>query len=183
MCGDSANLEGFQCPMKRFQCNSWHTFGHYTSICYQRIQQKQAPYKSRKPKAHQLKVGTIYVQDSTICVQSEDSSSDDSFWLQIKVQCTHASVKSTPTHCTAYLITNWTYWLKLHQTRNLYLRTRLDTGADINIMPASVYRLVLKDPKLRKVIPSKLEIGTYTNDTVKLLMFANYTWSTWTVKS
>ena len=84
-CGDSAHLEVFQCPMKRFQCKSCHQFGHYASLCYQKIQQKQAPYKSRKPKAHQLKAGTIYVQDSTICGQSEDSSSDDSFCLQIKV--------------------------------------------------------------------------------------------------
>ena len=39
----------------------------------------------------------------------------------------------------------------------------------VNIMPASVYRLVSKDPMLRKLVPSKLEIGTYTIDTVKIV--------------
>ena len=131
---------------------------------------KQAPYKSRKPKAHQLKVGAIYVQESTTCGQSKDSSSDDSFCLQIKVQHIQASVKNTPTP--AHMTTNLAYWLKQHQTRNLYLRARLDTCADVNIMPASVYKLVFKDPTLRKLIPSKLEIGTYTNDMVTRMLIS-----------
>ena len=38
---------------------------------------------------------------------------------------------------------------------------------DVNIMPSSVYKLVLKDPDLKKLPPSTLEIGTYTTDTVK----------------
>ena len=37
-CGDSAHLEGFQCPTKKFQCKSCHTFGHYKSLCFQRVQ-------------------------------------------------------------------------------------------------------------------------------------------------
>ena len=36
-------------------------------------------------------------------------------------------------------------------------------------MPASVYKLVFRDPKLEKLLPSKLQIGTYTNDTVKII--------------
>ena len=51
-CGDSAHLEVFQCPAKKFQCKACHKFGHYTSLCFQKIQQKQAPYKHREPKAH-----------------------------------------------------------------------------------------------------------------------------------
>ena len=80
-CGDSAHLEGFQCPVKKFQCKSCHKFGHYTSLCFQRVQHKQAPYKSWKPKAHQLEAGTIYVQDSVTGSQSEDSSTDNSFFF------------------------------------------------------------------------------------------------------
>ena len=40
---------------------------------------------------------------------------------------------------------------------------------DVHIIPASVYKLVFKDPILRKLVPSKLEVGTYTNDMVKLV--------------
>ena len=54
------------------------------------------------------------------------------------------------------------------ENRNLYLRARLDTCADTNIMLASVYKLVFKDPSMEKLIPNKLQIGTYTHDTVKI---------------
>ena len=36
-------------------------------------------------------------------------------------------------------------------------------------MPASVYKLVFRDPSREKLIPNKLQIGTYTNDTVKIV--------------
>ena len=45
----------------------------------------------------------------------------------------------------------------------------MDTCADVNIMPASVYRLMFKDPEMKKLAPSELEIGTYTTDTVKIV--------------
>ena len=67
------------------------------------------------------------------------------------------------------MITNLAYKLKAHQTRNQYLRARLDTCADVNIMPASVYKLKFNDPELKKLAPSTLEIGTYTTDTVKIV--------------
>ena len=59
--------------------------------------------------------------------------------------------------------------MKIHENRNLYLRARLDTCTEVNIMPASVYKLVFHDPNLEKLIPNKLQIGTYTNDTVKIV--------------
>ena len=34
-------------------------------------------------------------------------------------------------------------------------------------MPASVYEIVFQDPDCKKLAPSKLEIGTYTTDTVQ----------------
>ena len=40
---------------------------------------------------------------------------------------------------------------------------------NVNIMPASVYMLVFMDTDCKKLAPSKLEIGTYTNETVKLV--------------
>ena len=58
-CGDSIHMEGFQCPAKKFQCKACHKFGHFTNLCYQK---KQAPFKSRKPKAHQLHAGAVYAE-------------------------------------------------------------------------------------------------------------------------
>ena len=51
----------------------------------------------------------------------------------------------------------------------MYLRARLDTCADINLMPASVYQLVFKDPKMQKLTPSNLQVGTYTTESVKIV--------------
>ena len=33
-CGNSAQVEGFQCPAKRYQCKACHKSGHFTSFCY-----------------------------------------------------------------------------------------------------------------------------------------------------
>ena len=68
-CGDSSHEEGFQCHVKKFQCKACHKFGHFTSICYQK---KQTPFKSRRPKAHQLQAGAMYAQEKAICRHSAD---------------------------------------------------------------------------------------------------------------
>ena len=80
----------------------------FTNLCYQK---KPEPFKSRRPKAHQLQAGTVYVQEKAICGCSEDYSPiDDSFYLQIQVQCTQASSKKIPTP--THLITNLAYRLR-----------------------------------------------------------------------
>ena len=165
--GDSAHIEGFQWPAKKFQCKACHKFGYFTSLCFQRNQQKQAPYKFRKPKIHPLKAGALYTQENAVSSQSEDSSSKDSFCLQINIQCIQVSIRNVPTP--AHLTANLVYWLKPHHNRNLYLRARLDTCADVNVMPASVYRLMFKEPEMKGLAWSELEIGAYTTDTVKIV--------------
>ena len=42
-CGDSAHLEGFQYPAKKFQCKACHKFSHFTSLCYQKNQPQKHP--------------------------------------------------------------------------------------------------------------------------------------------
>ena len=97
----------------------------------------------------------------------EVDSSDDLFCLQLKIQ--HVQTHNKMTQKPVCLITNPAYRLKQHENRNLYLRSRLDTCTHVNIIPASVYKLVFRDPNLEKLVPSKLQIGTYTNDTVKVV--------------
>ena len=124
-------------------------------------------FKSKISKAHQLQVGVVYMQEDSICGKSADlNSSDESFCLQVKIQCTQANTKIPTPH---HLITNLASGLKPHHKRNQYLRARLDTCADVNIMPVSVYKLVFQDPDCKKLAPSKLEIGTYNTATVKLV--------------
>ena len=152
-CGNSTHLEGFTCPAKKYQCKSCHKYGHFTSLYFMKSQQKQAYHKHCKPKAHQLTAGTIKAYDS----QSDFEGSENSFCLQLQVKHVQAQTKvdKKPTA----LITNLPYRMKVHENRNLYLRARLDTCADVNIMPASVYKLVFRDPSMEKLIPNKLQIG------------------------
>ena len=85
-----------------------------------------------------LQVGAVYACDKSIGGHPEYlSSSDDSFSLQVKIQYTQSDCKKIPTP--SHLITNLAYRLQPHETRNQYLRARLDTSVDVHIMPASVY--------------------------------------------
>ena len=164
-CGDSLHVECFQCPVKKYQCKTCHKYGHFTSLCYQK---KQVSFKPREPKAYMLQAGAVYACDKSICSHSENlSSSDDSFCLQVKIQHAQADCEKIPTP--SHFITNLVYRLKPHHTRKNYLRARSDTCADVNIMLASMYKLVFKNPDLKRLAPSTLEMGTYTAYTVKII--------------
>ena len=162
-CGDTAHCNGFTCPAKKYQCKACHKFGHFTSQCFQRRQHSQN--KFRQPKAHQIHVDNLY--DDPDSYPSDVSSSEDSFCLQVRIwrQLNGTQKIPKPTH----LITNIAYQLKQHHTRNQYLRARIDTGAKVNIMPASVYRLIYHDQDLQKLTPCRLKIRTYTMDTIKII--------------
>ena len=67
-CGDSRLVEGFKCPAKKYQCRSCHKSGHFTSLHFQ----KQVPFKPRTPKAHQLQTEEVYMQNDSVCGQSEE---------------------------------------------------------------------------------------------------------------
>ena len=123
--------------------------------------------QSQKPKTHQLHAGPMYAQDSSNLSHSEESSSDESFCLQLQVQSNHAEGKQIPNP--VHLKMNLAFHLKLHYTRNMYLRACLDTCADMNIMPGSVYQLVFKCLEMRKFKLCKMQISTCTADTVKII--------------
>ena len=130
------------------QCKACHKFGLFTSQCFQRKQHSQ--HKYRRPKAHQIQANEIY--DSPDSYPSDGSSSEDSFCVEMKIKQEQdgAQKVSRPTH----LITNIAYQSKQHHTRNQYRRARIDTCADVNLMPVSVYRLIYHDQDLKKLTPS-----------------------------
>ena len=73
-----------------------------------------------QPKAHQLQAEEIYLQDDSICGQSEEfTSSNDPFCLQLQIQ--HAQAKpKLPT--ISHHITNLAYKRQPHHKQNQYLR-------------------------------------------------------------
>ena len=102
------HVEGFKCPAEKYQCKSCHKYGHLTHLCFK----KQAGFKTKTPKAHQLQAEKIYLQEDSICSQSEEFTySDDSFCLQMQIQCAQAKTKLSTT---SHLITNLAYQLQPH---------------------------------------------------------------------
>ena len=162
-CGDTAHREGFICPAKKYECKVCHKFAHFTSQSYQKKQYPQQKY--RQPKAHQIQVDESYhySHDNS----SDVSLSEDSFCLQVKVTKQNKRTQKLPN--TTHLLTNIAYRLKPHHTRNQYLRARIDTVAEVNLMPVSVYRLIYQDQDLKKLTPCNLKIGTYMTDTIRII--------------
>ena len=150
-------------PRKKYQCKECHKFGHFTSQCFQKKQYPQQ--KFRQPKEHQIQLDESYHYPHDY--SSDVSSSEDSFCLQVKVNKQNKKTEKLPN--TTHLLTNIAYRLKLHHTRNQYLRARIDTGAEVNLMPVSVYRLIYQDQDLKKLTPCNLKIGTYTADTIRII--------------
>ena len=167
-CSDTPHAKGFQCQARRFQCKICHKFGHFTSVCFQksRGQHSTNSFHARKPKAQQLHAGALYTLQDT--VNSEyDPDPEENFCLQMKVHRTRISHPEVPKP--VYLMANLAYHLKEHHTRNQYLWARLDTCADVNLMPMAVYCLMFNNPQLKKLTPSNMEIETYTSEIVKII--------------
>ena len=118
-CGDSIHAQAFQSHAKKFQCKVGNKYGPFSSLCYQKKTLVHHKNSCRNPKVHQLYAGSMHAQDSSSDSYSEDSSSDESFCLQLQIQSKHAEGKQilNPVH----LIMNLVYHLKPHHTRNMYL--------------------------------------------------------------
>ena len=142
--GDTPLIEGFKCPTSRHQCKYCHKFGHFSHLCFKEKQESEYNRRSRKPKAHQIMVGT-YSAEGPIDDQTDTSftSSEDSFCLQMKVQHKQAEDNCSDVQ---HLVTNLEYKLKPHRRRTKFLWARIDTCSNVNVMPVSVYCVMYKDP-------------------------------------
>ena len=76
---------------------------------------------------------TLYDADSS----ESESETKDTFCLQMKIHRTRISHPEVPKP--VYLMANLAYRLQEHHQRNQYLWARLDTCADINLMPMVVH--------------------------------------------
>ena len=145
-CGDSHHREGFRCPASKYQCKICKKIGHFSSLCYKKKEQSdyfQRSLRSSSPKAQQLKVRSM--NNRSLYDQSEDYSSKDSFCLQMKVQ-PQGDEAETKFTAPQHLVTNLEIKLKPHKKKTKFLRTRIDTCANVNVIPVSMYKLLYKDP-------------------------------------
>ena len=169
-CGHSKHIEGFQCSARKYQCRNCHKFGHFSSLFYK----KQESYKKkpRLPKAYQLTCGRLSTPESSISGHSSDSSfsGGQPFCLQMKVQDKKAHTSApVPKHLVTYL----EFKVKPHKRKTKFLRARVDTCADVNLMPVSIYKKLFKDEDCTQIAPSKLQLATYTKKRVKIIGSCN----------
>ena len=139
-CGDSHHRESFRCLASKNQCKICKKIGHFSSLCYKKKEQSdyyQRSLRSSSPKAQQLKVGSM--NNRSLYDQSEDYSSEDSICLQMKVQ-PQGDEAETKFTASQHLITNREIKLKPHKKIKI-LRTRMDTCANVNVIPVSMYKL------------------------------------------
>ena len=71
---------------------------------------------------------------------------------------------------TQHLVTNLQYKMKPHGKRTKFLRARIDTCSNANVMPASIYKILYNDPDCTKLPPSKQNgINTYTKQRIPVI--------------
>ena len=84
-------------------------------------------------------------------------------------KCRYKLNKPAPEH----LFTNVEFKVKPHKIKTKFLQARIDTCANVNIIPVSMYKYLFKDPDCTKISPSDLQLGTYTNKKVKIIGSCN----------
>ena len=157
-CGDTRHAQGFTCPAKKYLCKACKKYGHFTSLCFA----KQKP--RTKHSAYQITAEELEQDESEMY---EDSCRDDSFILyQVKAVINQAKSRlPKKTH----LIANLLYRINQLQSHHKYLRVRLDTCADVNIMPKSVYQMMFNDPDVKHLADNDISLEVYTDPQVNIL--------------
>ena len=160
-CSDTKHARGFACPAKKYLCKACKKYGHFTSLCFS----KQKP--RTKHSAYQITAEEMENPSESELDEDDESTSDDSFVLyQMKAVINQAKSKvPKKTH----LIANLPYRIKQHQAHHKYLRIRLDTCADVNIMPRSVYQMMFNDPGVKHLADNDISLGVYTDHQVNIL--------------
>ena len=87
--------------------------------------------------------------------------------MKVQPPCDETVTKFTaPQH----LVTNLEIKLKPHKYKTKFLRARIDTCANVNVIPINLYKLLYKDPDCVKLAPSsKNGISTYATEKIPVL--------------
>ena len=117
---DTLHVKGFQCPARKFQCKICHKFGHFTTVCYQKVNSHQIPLRQENPRHSQLQAGALYTHHDADRSRSDSSDTEDSFCLQMKIHKTQISHPEVPKP--VYLMANLAYRLQEHHKRNQCFR-------------------------------------------------------------
>ena len=68
-----------------------------------------------------------------------------------------------------HLVTSLEFKVKPQKRKTQFLQARVDTCADVNLMPVSIYKKLFKDEDCTQIAPSNLQLVSYTNKKVKII--------------
>ena len=91
------------------------------------------------------------------------------FQLPVQPQKNVHNQKVTAGYTQKCLYANISYRLQPYHKHNKYLHVQLDTCADVNLMPESVYKLVFNDPHTAKLAKNDIDLTVYTRHSVDLI--------------
>ena len=141
-CGDTRHRPGFSCPAAKYHCKACSKVGHFTSRCL------------TKPKT----VNQITQEEESAYLNAWQDDFNY-FICQIRDQKT----------ITKRLYANLPLVQQCHHRCRTYLRARIDPGADVNVMPATVYKQLTGDTELKNLGPVKCAMRVYTTEAIKNL--------------
>ena len=165
-CGDTPHMQGFRCPASRHQCKYCKKIRHFSHMCFKKPQEQTYKKGPHKPQAHQLQVGR-YSSFNQQYDQEDTSKSEDSFCLHMQIKPEQDEHEGCEIQ---YLLTHLEYKLKYHRRSTKFLRARIGTCSNVNVMLASIYKKIFKDPDFSKLTPNQSEgIYIYTSEKIPVI--------------
>ena len=175
-CGDSPHAQELKCPAKKYQCKHCTKVGHFTKMCFTKNAHPQPQYYQKgKPKqAHQIVVPEHSTEHSTNQYKNaHECDNDDDFMIAFQLcaqpQKNVHNQKVTADYTQKCLYANIPYRLQPYCKHNKYLCVQLDTYADVNLMPESIYKLVFNDPHMSKLARNYIDLTVYMRHSVDLI--------------
>ena len=152
-CGDTHHRQGFPCPASRFQCKNCSRIGHFTSRCLT---------KSRT-------INQINFQEEVNSLNAWQAQGDTDTFYICQVQEQQQAQQQNTQRVSKCLYVNLPLTARHHHKKRTYLHARIDPGADVNLMPVSVYKCLTGDKKLQHLGPVQCTMTVYTNNTIQNL--------------
>ena len=146
-----------ECPAANKNCHKCGRNGHFARACLaknfkHRVQSLQADPEMEKSKYEDNPVTSYQASQIKVCAKVN----------QVK------EPQEPPVDKKIVMVT-----VPYTRDRDLdckdCLRMRVDTCADINIMPLSVYQTIFNDPKKEKLMPTGIQVTMYNDSTLNLL--------------
>ena len=158
--GDTWHKPGFECSASHYQWRKCQKYRHFVSWCLSKASKVNHINKSKSTKdelEYQQQAENDYSDEE---VHTVNANSIENFHIcNLKMQKWKGK--------------NWVHAsIQIYGTGN-YLHTWVDTVADVNLMPASVYKQVYDDQKLQLLQPMDINLSVYNESTI--WAFGTYT--------